>query len=331
MEKCQSVKKVGPRLRSNGACNYVNNNTKYHIFHSIQRVMWKLDKLNISLHGNTRDVIDLLDLLKQADFKVVRDVVPDKSKYGRMRELLYGDVTLECLYRPSVPTMPAGLLEINDPNEDTLEFLASAIAHVHLAVKVSLAEIALDIVAEHDYLIANAIKDHLYLPWQRQPSSDDDTYYTTNLRRASKGHRVYAKKVDDIWATRLELVLKRTVLKRLGVEMTNAYSALMALDLRPYIQFRHLDFDGLVRYFRRCQPISVKQVLNPKRYNDQTESYLRSMLRVGDKPLMFQIERIRGLSPTKKFSKNKKPNYGRFIIRDDELEALFFAKLEYPI
>lgn len=301
--------------RASNTCPLINIEP----FVAVTAITRKLDKIALSINGTDNNLISLINMLNQIGFVTVQDGFAANSNYRRTRKLIgFDGITLILLRHPKKPFLPIGRLEIHDPTADFMEFLNSAIDHVHLYAKVSVAEVALDMKAGRTYLLAEYIKDHLYLPYQRKPSGsyEDLTFYSTDIYRAAKGHRLYPKTVDGNWVLRLELQLNRPVLKRLGVMLPNAHSLLTNLDLRTYIQFKHIDVDGLAKFMS-------KRNHHPSRHaaihEGLVKSQLQSWLTLHGQELMPQIEQMRRLEPG--------VNLSRFVVRDSAFEDLFFAHL----
>jgi len=219
-------------------------------------------------------------------------------------------------------------LAVHDPTPDFIEFLLSVFDLLGISSKLSLVEFAFDVTPAEGlphYLLEQKIVSTLFLTYQHKSkpagSYQGFTYYTTNIRSAAKGHRVYQKTVDGQRVIRVELVLNCDCLKAIGITLDN----LMAIKpqvLRKYIQFRRMNFDRLAAAIinkmlgtRTGKPINTGTA--KPHVTQVVASAWRSALSVDQgNVIMPQYERLRAEATI--------DNYGRFLDRDTEFENEFW-------
>lgn len=245
------------------------------------------------------------------------------KNHSRVHSFTHDDGTkLVVLYGPKSPINPVCSIAVHDPTEAAMQLIAHALHWSGLSRFTAIprmVEIALDIQCNfhHSYLFFEHIANHLFLPHQRQAAGSYRglTYYSTNVRRAAKGHRVYQKNIDGKWVIRLELVMNRPVLKRLRVNLTNAHTALSALDLTPFIQFKTINIDGLGNFIVKRRQPNKHRAIRQGLMLAQLQSYLT----VNGQELMPQVEQLKKLGSGL--------NLSRFVVRDEAFEQAFFGHL----
>jgi hypothetical protein len=177
-------------------------------------------------------------------------------------------VRLTICYGRGAPFLPRLLMAVHDPTPDFVEFLLNVFSTLGIQPTLSSAEFAFDVTPVEGQLLPlqRRIASTLFLPYQHKHkpagSYQDLTYYTTNVRTAAKGHRVYRKAINEREVIRVELVMGRARLKAMGITLGNLLST-QPQALRQYVQFRSMNLDRLAAYlirkmgYRDGQPVST--------------------------------------------------------------------------
>lgn len=295
----------------------------------IRSIHYHIDKVVLSLHCYPYVRQHLFAWLTQAGFKTTQDgeVRGNYRRIRSMKDTVGLGVQLTICYRPRAPYLPRMLLTIHDPTQDSLKFFKILFDELDITAILSSVELAFDVTAADGQLLSleRRITSTLFLPYQHRhkPSGSYKslTYYTTNIRTAAKGHRVYQKTINGQRVIRVELVLNRARLKAMGITLRNVLS-IKPQVLRKYIQFRRMNFDRLATAIinkmlgtRTGKPISTGTA--KPHVTQLVRSAWRSALSVDQgNVLMPQYERLRAEASIN--------NYGRFLDRDTEFENEFW-------
>ena len=240
--------------------------------HSIHSINFHVDRVDMGLRCAPDAQPQLFTMLEQAGFRRTRHSYIKGGNYRCIDNLFskgFG-VGLVIHSQRRSPIFRPLRLAVHDPTPDFIEFLLSVFDLLGISSKLSLVEFAFDVTPAEGlphYLLEQKIVSTLFLTYQHKskPSGSYQglTYYTTNIRSAAKGHRVYQKTVDGQRVIRVELVLHCDRLKAMGISLDN----LMAIQpqvLRKYVQFKTLNFDRLAATIinrmlgtRKGQPIST--------------------------------------------------------------------------
>jgi len=207
-------------------------------------------------------------------------------------------ISIDLLYNATKPFYPRNQLTIHDPDREFLELVGVVFKSLDVLPKISCIELAFDFytVDSSELLyLEDFIKNHLFLRYQRKPSFKyKGTYYTTNLRQAAKGTRLYAKRIGEELALRLELVLHRTVVGDLGLEWP-LEDIDSLIDLNRFFDFRVLDEARLGNYLvKQCKQYlrdSTKEADHQDA--DAIGRTIRAALLSGEDALMARLERLR--------------------------------------
>jgi len=241
-------------------------------------------------------------------------------------------VGLVLLTQPKSPVFPMIFMAVHDPTPDFIEFLLSLFDLLKVSHKLSLGEFAYDVLPAPGiwpYLLEQRIKSELFLTYQHKSKPSGSykglTFYTTNIRTAAKGHRVYQKIINGQRVIRVELVLNRTRLKAMAITLRNVLS-IKPQVLRKYVQFKTLNFDRLAAAIinkmlgtRTGKPISTGTA--KPHVTQLVRSAWRSALSVDQgNVVMPQYERLRAEASIN--------NYGRFLDRDEGFEEEFWCAVD---
>jgi hypothetical protein len=92
------------------------------------------------------------------------------------------------------------------------------------------------------------IRKHLCLTYQRSKSFNyKTTFYTNNVRKSSKGIRLYPKKISGKPAVRLELEIHRSKIRDLNIPFPVTDKSLR-IDYSQMFCFKKLDTEKLMNY-----------------------------------------------------------------------------------
>jgi hypothetical protein len=256
------------------------------------------------------------NLLTENGFKKGKVTIP-KGKYDRNRSFNDGETGIKVFY--NLPSSDFGglplFIEIDDPTQEIINLLNSFFSRFSISHKISQLEIAFDFLSDDQARLRDALDRHLFLKYQssRYPSfSINTTYYSSDCRKTSKGTRTYRKKVKGQRVVRLELVLNRRSIKRLGLELSTIL--IVRIDFSKYFSFKTLDIDRLTYYLIRLNIVEVEELDKFDGMSGQLlvrtiESWVRSKFypsTPSDDKFMKYMEEL-------KKKGRKIPNYSRFL------------------
>jgi len=215
---------------------------------------------------------------------------------------------------------PTLLLKIHDPHEALLELFHSFFRFRDIHPKVSQIELAFDFFTPNVMDLAGFLESHLFLKNQRTKSFRfKTTFYLNNGRKSSKGQKIYVKKLDNTGEefVRVELTLRRPLIRRLGLDFPPAVEDLALLR---FFEFRRFNEEPLRDHliWRNRDLIARIEQRRPgfgSLVESQTHSWVDCSFHTeyGDpKPLME-------ISEVLKSNKEYLPNYSRFL---EPMEAL---------
>ena len=276
-----------------------------------------------------RNLINILDSLC---FNTISDQEPKKGGYRRIQKLDHPilKTSIHILYRkkPYCSNIPSVQVRIHDPNKASIALLDHVFALLESEFTLSMVELTFDFYTGHIQELRHFIEEHLFLKHQRQASFKlKNTWYSTNLRKASKGTRLYEKEIDGEKVLRLELVLKRQVLRRAGIDWP--LDRIDDLDVSRYFDFRKVEVDMVASYLVKKANKMKKRMLEG-RSNGQPNEFRSISPRSGmilrqiipQKPyptLMEIVDNIKRLDIS---------NYSRFITALDDFNRIFFTMVE---
>ena len=268
----------------------------------------------------------LYSFLESSGFKVSSDHKMIKGHYDMKRtyknecsemsvEIMHGFKS-SFIYRPTL------LVKIHDPNSRYLSFLDSFFKYHQISPIVSSIELTFDFLTDDKCALYENLKFYLFLKNSRTWAYNKYiyTYYANQIRRSTKGMRLYWKDVKK--PVRLELVLKKHIIRKVGLEFP--LDKLDSLDLKQYFSFMYLNVDRINNYLvsKAVRNIDEKN-RKRKEYVDLLISHISTtagFLFPDDDPLMRQIDSL-------KTKKKYLPNYSRFIEPFDDLNEKFFSEV----
>ena len=282
------------------------------------------DRLVISV----KPVIDihLLETFQAHGFITIKDSALNGSQgYIRRRDLNHNsfpESAIRVLYRrrQDQPFLPNVMLHLFQPTRELCEVVAAIISIAHGKAMLSQVEISFDFNSENIIGIRQFLMRHLFLKRQssKYPAfTFNTTYYTTNIRKASKGTRQYTKNINGLSHERLELVLNRTALSRTSLEWPSLDFS--GLDLQQYFGFKTLNLESLSDYLNSFA-LKLSE-LNPTQQICSPGLTYDPMWRMGFAPyapLMVLVQRFKQFGI-------KRP--AKFLIDEPDATDSFFKPL----
>jgi len=228
-----------------GANNHVNISD-----FSDYSLITSLDYIILNIVYSTIDVYNLFKVIEDYGFKVVSDQILNKGNYERRRICRNSDLTLEFVYKPRYEEsfLPPVRLYLRHPNQKLISIISEIIQRYGIQVVTSVVEVTFDFYGKNRHDLIGFIQSHLFVRYQKSPPSFfKTTFYPEDCRSPVKGMRQYKKTDDDgMPLVRLELVLKRRVLRRLKLEFP--LSNIDEVNWLRFFNFRQLDIKGLRDY-----------------------------------------------------------------------------------
>jgi hypothetical protein len=243
---------------------------------------------------------------------------------------------MELIYTSSLSQykwIPPFTLVVHKPDNQIQEYLVEVFDGLNILPCLSQIELAWDFYVDDPWDFQQFLVACLCLRWQRKNSwKYINTYYTSDLRRSSKGNRVYVKKDEHGNSfVRLELVLNRAALRNLNIDFP-LYPFDFDLDYTRFFEFLRLDVNKLRNYLLKQNQKKIHQMNNRKRshgvhpvrqkagdiLHSQIESYIRT---ANSGSQMACIEFLSGRSnPDQRYSPIQ--HYRRFMKSMPELDQL---------
>ncbi len=269
-------------------------------------------------------------ILKANGFKLISNPKLIEGKFERKLEFKDEDITIDIFYGMRLPEFikPTILITIHDPNRSILELFKMMFVNLIILYKIMEIELTFDIYTDDVYGLEDFINSHLLLRYQNQrlPSMHFiDTFYTTG-RKAAKRTRTYIKLINGKMVLRLELVLSKAIIKKIGLKLP--LESIDTLDIKKYITFKYIDYKKLVRYLKKLDQDKInnaysRRLLPDKVYEIHIKTWVKS---IRDYDLMYQVERIKEKDKETGLLKGI-PNYSRFMNDYQELINKFRKEL----
>jgi hypothetical protein len=229
-----------------------NNNYMNSFYFSPPRfsLITSIDFILLSGIGQS-DLQGITDMLLSSDFKVKGDGLLEKGNYDRKRTFTSPDqdTAIDILYgqRKSFGRLPGILLRIGHPIGEVMSLLDDFFRNHGFFPKVSQIELSFDFITRFPALLEEFLRVHLHLRYQRSKSFQyEGTYYTTNVRKATKGNRLYQKRIDGRTVVRLELRLNRRCVRRAGLVWP--LDEVEGLDLTRFFFFKKIRKEALTEH-----------------------------------------------------------------------------------
>jgi hypothetical protein len=219
--------------------------------------------LNVNIFNN--DFKSLLNALNEY-FHCNKDTIPKKeSNYYRMKE--YKNASISLLYNPKKKYFPYCLLIIHDLTLDKIELIESITnCFPSCSSTIGYIELTVDFCTYNTKEFYTFTKEHLYLKYYRKlkkyknfcNENNKSTFYIGDCHSQSqaKATRLYIKEEEN--KVRLELVLKRSLIRRLGFNLSSLY------ELKPKILTEYISFKSLPRKYKNTSK-TLMEIIQKKR------------------------------------------------------------------
>jgi len=285
-----------------------------------------IDWLSLS-YIHLRFLNPICDLLSANGFKRTKKNPLSKGKFNRTKTYCDHDISIQLFYdmRFKGVLIPKIKIKIHDPNKELLDLFHSYFKKFSISCKLSQVELTFDFYTENLEDFQDFLDNKLYLRYQKQKSFNiEDTFYTTNIRKATKGTRTYPKPFDNPEFVRMELLLNRKIIHRLGLSLP--LSNIDAIDLKKFFIFAYIDSKMLTNYYVKKNKQEIDKVnLRRPGYGNIIKQTIHHWVRgitcrEKETELAKQIEIL-------KDKEKGVPNYGRFIFEHELLTNAFMSKL----
>ena len=163
------------------------------------------------------------------------------------------------------------------------------------------------------YEFKEAIQKHLCLRYSRRKSfSIETTFYTNNLRKSSKGIRLYPKKIDGKDVVRLELEMHRSKIRDLKIPFPVTEKSLNVAYTKMFC-FKRLDLNKLMNYElkKARHDIAMANIRRPKMGQIILRTIEAYFDHIDSDSLMESLEKLKDKDHGVK-------GYGRFLVPMDK-------------
>lgn len=272
-----------------------------------------------NIHPKHKVIID--QDLKSYGFIVKSDHRIEDKRYKKLRTYknlsdpasieLFHDLTDYCKYRKTLK------IKVHDPNQEILDLLSSSLRYRGLDPQLYEIELPFDFNSSDNNALRGFIENHLIIKNQKIASfRDRDTYYTTDIRGCDKGIRVYGAKFQ-YKRIRMELVLKRSIIRELGLDLT--LPNIDSVDLSRFFYFGTLKENDAMDYLvKKYGSKKDQSKIRRSGYENLVRRQLESFIGIKgyDKgTMMGKIEALKKTMGT---------NYNRFIEPHVDFNKKFF-------
>jgi len=156
--------------------------------------------------------------LKDNGYAVIRDCVPRRSNYKRIRQYEKNTSKIDYLYKHRCQDIHStnDTLILHSPDSETMALVDEIFWKTYDTPLLKKIELAWDFYVKGIPALEfkEAIQKHLCLRYSRSKSGKcETTFYTNKIRKSPKGIRLYPKVIDNKDVVRLELELKGKMLK----------------------------------------------------------------------------------------------------------------------
>jgi len=291
------------------------------------------DTIHLTIKTNILE--NLTALLTALGFKVTSDSFSENCEFKR-KSLRYNRVkkfkhtnfstTIELFYDKNIffgdyYSAPELLVQIQEPNILLLINIYDLVEFLETSINLSRLELAIDISSNDNYALKKFIEGHLFLKYSRtNPFKFKTTWYAGDIRKPVRGIRCYSKSINKGKIIRLELVLKRPTIKRLGLSPT--LSNLHNISLERFFDFREVDTKKLLN----SQLYIIRDQLKEKGGKDSISG--RIMISTIGGLIGSKYDTVMKSVQALKQCPHYKKSYGRFIGKLDEFNGIFFSKLD---
>ncbi|MGD0021708.1 MAG: hypothetical protein ABSC54_05335 [Smithellaceae bacterium] len=272
----------------------------------------KLDFITLSIRSDKyeKQIYSLLELYK---FRLVSNEKLGKGNYDIKRTYKSDNdiASIEIMRGVKKRFYPALLIKIHDANRELLSILDSFFKYNSIKITVSVIEMTFDFSTDDRIKFIEFMKSHLVLKHTRAKANSGyrTTFYTNDIRTSAKGMRVYddAFKGNDKKMVRMELVLNRAVIRKLGLEFP--LSSIDLVDLSKFFSFKVINEKRIKDYLfwkhrKRIAAAEERRKGMGSLFKAHLNSHLSCIL--VKESLMENLDNL-------KSEKRMIPNYSRFI------------------
>lgn len=323
-----------------------NNDTDISYFSSFF-IHKHMDKIDYSSSVNEDEKI-VFGIIKSVGYKRASKRLLKKGKYSfkdtykRPDDISIVEVIYQLKSDADRNNVPAFLITVHDPTQELINLLSSSCVYLGINLKVSKIELAYDFYSktgESRTKLFDFLKTHLLLKHSRSKPSEkySTTYYANNLKRSSKGLKVYLRKDHfNKRIVRLELTLKRTLLKKLRIDPS--LKAIDSVNPFDFFLFMSVDDNGLINHLKwksrrkHKNDVSRNKFLHHELLERHVENYVCGFLLTGfettDKKCKkrnIEVTSLMGKVHNLK-SKSGVKNYIRFLSPHKTFTQIFIKK-----
>lgn len=307
-----------------------NNNIEVFYFYNFIKdnfyINKHIDLVKYSVNGIYKPeaiykIIQSIGYKQLINYKIEDDSYIFKATYVHEDDLAIIDIFYELkskkLYLPPIKIV------IHDPNQELIDFLYSSCAYNDdIELKVSEIELAYDFFTDDRIGLIDFLKSCLFLKGAKTPPSGDmfkETFYANDLRKSNKGLKIYIK---DQRFVRLELTLKRNILRILKIQPS--LKTIDSIDPLKYFTFMSLNKNDLLNHekweAKRADKSNgiVRSIRGDQLLERHAESYVDEVL-LAPSSLMGKILEMKRMKKKKKL----KNYYSRFLIPLEDVKNKF--------
>lgn len=273
--------------------------------------------------------------LEANGFECSSDLKLEESKYSMKRTYKsnHDIASVEIFHDLKDPDnncyCPPILLKIHDPNRELLNRMDSFFKHLKISPKVSMLELTFDLFPNDKADIVNLyefLQSHLFLKYGRKINTKKyvTTFYTNNIRHSkAKGMRVYLKPEKNVPKefVRMELILKRELIKHLGLDIT--LTNIDSLTLQRFFTFKFINTQAICDYLVWKSRWHIQRM--EKRRKGSGNLLKRLIDDFSNNIYCRQVtlmEKVHSL----KLQRDMVPQHNRFLITLDDFSKQFFNR-----
>jgi len=250
---------------SNTGLDIIINGYKVSLFEYTVEIINRFDV--VKFYTNTP--IDIINKkLERNGFKSHKHFTNDKRKdWFIIQYINDSEPTKSISYEysasnPNIKSLCFHKFSLNYNAKETHQLLKS----IDPTYKISTIELDWDIYPDNEkdfYGLRFKIDEHLFEKYNQHEFNDfKSTSYSGNLRKKSKGFRVYSRSLeskDGNEFIRIELPLKRTYLRNHNIHQLTDLNLINEINFERLLAFKELLFDKIVRYIFKKLPKSIQR------------------------------------------------------------------------
>ncbi len=236
--------------------NYIIGNRNKNYSSSEATVMMSVDFIRFSIKSyqfNNKNFYNLFNIIRSMNVDEPKFRLTGKRGYCQSKtyNIKYHDKYYKIVSArvPDSTSFPI-LLTIHDVDQNLLLYLQPHLNR--LDHHISWVEFTLDFISNTPELVYNFMKSHLWLKWAGKKNENliyDTTFYRNDIRKSqTKGLRGYRKQLQDgqgnkVESVRIELLMKRQLLKKKGVENISDTFNMTSQLVTKYLSFKKFNYN----------------------------------------------------------------------------------------